>query len=122
MARTRPRPARYVRKLERNKPCIHGEAGLELRPHQIILRPLVTEKGTHQSTRYNSYAFMVHPLATKIQIAKAVEELFPDVKVERVRTMTRKGKKSRFRFKVGQQPNWKKALVTLGEDSKIDFI
>jgi large subunit ribosomal protein L23 len=121
MARTRPRPSRYVRKLESRKPCLHGEPGLELRPHQIVIRPLVTEKGTHQSSRYNCYAFMVHPLATKVEIAKAIEELFP-VKVESVRTMVRKGKKARFRFKLGQQPDWKKALVTLTEESKIDFI
>ena len=55
----------------------------------MLIRPLVTEKGTHQSTRYNAYAFMVNPLATKTEIAAAVSELF-NVRVEAVRTMTRK--------------------------------
>src|SRR3954471_20012239 len=117
MATPRPRPKRYLRKLARRKPCVHGETGLELRPYQVILRPLVTEKGTHQSTRYNAYAFQVNPVATKTQIKDAVEELF-DVTVEVVRTMNRKGKKRRFRQSVGQLPTWKKAVVTLAGDGK----
>ena len=85
MATSRPHPKKYVRKLARRKPCVHGEPGLDLRPYQVILRPLVTEKGTHQSTRYNAYAFQVNPIATKDQIKEAVEELF-HVRVEGVRT------------------------------------
>ena len=76
MARTRPRPKRYLRKLQARKPCVHGKPGVELAPYQVILKPLVTEKGTHQSTRYNSYTFEVSPIATKTQIWKAVEDLF----------------------------------------------
>lgn len=120
MARTRPRPKRYLRRLASRKPCVHGPTGIELRPHQVILRPLVTEKGTHQSTRYNSYTFMVNPLATKEQIRAAVEELF-NVKVEKVRTMNRKGKMARFRQEMGRQPSWKKAIVTLDQESRIEF-
>jgi large subunit ribosomal protein L23 len=120
MARTRPHPKKYVRKLERRKPCVHGEPGLDLRPYQVILRPLVTEKGTHQSTRYNAYAFQVNPIATKDQIKDAVEELF-HVRVEGVRTMNREGKKRRFRQGMGQLPRWKKAVVTLHTDDKIEF-
>jgi large subunit ribosomal protein L23 len=120
MARTRPRPKRYLRKLAARKPCEHGPSGVELRPYQIILRPLVTEKGTHQSTRYNSYTFMVNPLASKVQIKHAVEELFP-VRVTAVRTQTRKGKKTRFRNRLGQQPGWKKAIVTLNDEDRIEF-
>ena len=112
--RARPRPKRYLRKLAARKPCVHGQTGVELQPYQIILRPLVTEKGTHQSTRYNTYAFLVNPLATKTQIWKAVEELF-SVEVTAVRTMNRMGKKTRFRNAEGQRPAWKKALVTLNE-------
>lgn len=121
MATSRPRPKRYVRKLEARKPCVHGEPGVELRPHQVLIRPLVTEKGTHQSSRYNAFTFMVHTKATKTQIAAAVQELF-DVRVERVRTQTRKGKTARFRQAVGKQPDWKRAIVTLHADDKIDFI
>jgi len=120
MARTRPHPKKYVRKLALRKPCVHGEPGLELRPYQILLRPLVTEKGTHQSTRYNAYAFQVNPVANKNQIKAAVEELF-HVRVEAVRTMNRRGKKRRFRQTEGQLPGWKKAVVTLHTDDKIEF-
>jgi large subunit ribosomal protein L23 len=120
MARTRPRPKKYVRKLELRKPCVHGEPGLDLRPYQVILRPLVTEKGTHQSTRYNAYAFQVNPVANKNQIKAAVEELF-HVRVEAVRTMNRKGKKRRFRTGEGHLSNWKKAVVTLNGEDKIEF-
>jgi large subunit ribosomal protein L23 len=120
MARTRPHPKKYVRKLERRQPCVHGEPGLDLRPYQVILRPLVTEKGTHQSTRYNAYTFQVNPIATKDQIRAAVQELF-HVRVEGVRTQNRIGKKRRFRQAVGQLPRWKKAVVTLHTDDKIEF-
>jgi len=58
-----------------------SQKGVTLEPHQIILRPLVTEKGMHRSTRYNQYAFEVNPLATKIDIRNAVEVLFEDVTV-----------------------------------------
>jgi large subunit ribosomal protein L23 len=120
MPSSRPRPAKYVRKLANRQPAEHGPPGIELRPYQVIIRPLVTEKGTHQSTRYNSYTFMVNPVATKVQIAAAVKELF-NVRVETVRTQTRKGKQARFRQSQGKQPSWKKAIVTLNEEDKIDF-
>src|SRR5262245_5566147 len=120
MARTRPRPKRYLRKLQARKPCVHGKPGVELAPYQIILKPLVTEKGTHQSTRYNSYTFEVSPIATKTQIWKAVEDLF-HVRVEAVRTQNRKGKTVRFRMTEGSQARWKKAIVTLHADDRIEF-
>lgn len=120
MPRARPRPKKYLRKLALRKPCVHGETGLDLRPYQILLRPLVTEKGTHQSSRYNAYAFQVNPIATKDQIKVAVEELF-QVRVEAVRTMNRKGKKRRSRTGVGSLPSWKKAVVTLNDEDKIEF-
>ncbi len=118
--RSRPRPKRYVRKLTSRKPCVHGESGIELRPHQVILRPLVTEKGTHQSTRHNAYTFMVNPLANKNQIKAAVEELF-NVRVDRVRTQTRKGKIARYRQIEGKQADWKRAIVKLHEEDRIEF-
>jgi large subunit ribosomal protein L23 len=120
MAHSRPHPKKYVRKLALRKPCVHGPTGLDLKPYQIILRPLVTEKGTHQSTRYNAYTFQVNPLATKTQIKAAIEELF-HVKVEGVRTQVRQGKKRRFRMTVGELPQWKKAIVTLSAEDKIEF-
>ena len=60
-------------------------------PHQVLIRPLVTEKGIHRAQRYNHYAFEVAPDATKIDVRKAVEEHF-NVKVEKVAIQNRKGK------------------------------
>jgi len=102
-----------------NTPAVRTK-GPKLEPHQIILRPLVTEKSTHQSTHHNAYAFEVHPLADKLQIRDAVEKLFK-VTVTRVRTANRLGKKKRYRGEMGKQANWKKAIVTLHADNRIDF-
>jgi large subunit ribosomal protein L23 len=93
---------------------------ITLEPHQIIVRPLVTEKGMHRSTRNNAYAFEVHRLATKTDVRKAVEELF-SVSVLKVHTQTRKGKARRTRFREGYTNNWKKAIVTLDKEHRIDF-
>ncbi len=93
---------------------------LFLEPHQIILRPLVTEKGMHRSTRNNAYAFEVHRLATKADVRDAVEKLF-DVNVLKVHTQTRKGKPRRTRFHIGLTGSWKKAIVTLDQEHRIDF-
>jgi large subunit ribosomal protein L23 len=93
---------------------------LELAPHQIILRPLVTEKGMHKANRYNAYAFEVNKLAGKDDIRRAVEELF-DVKVIAIRTQNRKGKPRRSRFRQGVTSDWKKAIVTLNPEHRIDF-
>src|SRR5437764_8292705 len=90
--------------------------GPKLEAHQIVLRPIITEKGTHQSTHRNAYTFEVNPWATKTEIKAAVEELFT-VRVEKVRTQNRAGKQRRFRFKMGRLSNWKKAIVTLKPDS-----
>jgi large subunit ribosomal protein L23 len=98
-----------------NTPAVRT-AGPQLEPHQIILRPLVTEKATHQSTHRNAYPFEVNPWATKDEIKAAVEELF-GVHVRKVRTQNRHGKRRRFRFKMGRLPNWKKAIVILDENS-----
>ncbi len=94
--------------------------GPRLEPHQIIVRSLVTEKGTHRSIRYNQYAFEVNPNADKADVKRAVEDLF-DVKVVKVRTQNRKGKPRRYKFRFGYTKNWKKALVTLDPEHRIDF-
>jgi large subunit ribosomal protein L23 len=98
------------------------ERGPDLEPHQIILSPLITEKGTHQSThqRQNAYSFQVNLWANKHQIKHAVQELF-SVRVEKVRTQLRLGKKRRYRFKFGRLSNWKKAIVRLHPEDKIEF-
>ena len=95
-------------------------ATLQLDPHQVILRPLITEKNMHRSTRLNQYAFEINRAATKDDVRRAVEDLF-NVKVVKVRTQTRKGKIRRHKQKIGHTKTWKKAIVSLGADSRIDF-
>ena len=91
-----------------------------LEPHQIILRPLVTEKGMHRSTRHNAYAFEVNRLATKDDVRRAIESLF-NVKVVAVHTQNRKGKPRRTRYHASHTKDWKKAIVKLDPENKIDF-
>src|SRR5260221_11468573 len=94
--------------------------GPKLEPYQVVLRPLITEKATHLSERHNAYTFEVNPLATKTEIKEAVEALF-DVKVADVRTQNRRGKLRRHRLKVGRMRNWKKPIVSLHDEYRIDF-
>lgn len=97
------------------------KVNLQLEPYQIVLRPIVTEKGYHRAEHQNTYYFEVHQLANKKQIKEAVEFLF-DVKVLDVRTQNRKGKQARNRRGVyGHRRNWKKALVKLDTESKISY-
>jgi len=86
----------------------------------IIIRPLITEKSTHQKESLNTYAFQVHPQANKQQIRTAVEKLY-NVKVTDVRTMSRKGKPRRTRHKVSSTSDWKRAVVVLDQNSRIDL-
>ena len=86
----------------------------------VIIKPLVTEKSTHQQTTRNAYAFQVHPGANKQQIKDAVEKLY-EVKVLDVRTMNRKGKPRRSRFKMTTTSAWKRAIVVLDENSRIEL-
>ncbi len=99
--------------------------------YQIVRRPLVTEKGTHQSlqsfaatgsraARGGSYAFEVHSDASKPMIRQAIEKIY-DVKVLSVRTSNRRGKMRRVRFKTGKTRDWKKAVVVLDVNSHIDL-
>ena len=85
-----------------------------------MLRPLITEKATHLSERHNAYTFEVNLLATKTEIKEAIETLF-NVKVQDVRTQNRRGKPRRYRQKIGWMRRWKKAIVTLHEEYRIDF-
>jgi len=93
---------------------------LVLEPHQVIIKPTVTEKAMFQSTELNQYTFKVNPHATKTDIKKAVEVLF-EVKVTGVSTQIRKGKPRRYKFTNGRTKDWKKAIVTLDPEYKIDF-
>ena len=98
----------------------YTRSGPVLEPYQVIQRPLITEKATHLSERHNAYTFEVNPLATKTEIKNAVEVLF-NVKVADVRTQNRRGKLRRYRMKLGRMRNWKKAIVSLHDDYRIDF-
>jgi len=88
--------------------------------YQILIRPLVTEKGTHQAETLRAYPFQVHPKAKKAQIKQAVEKIY-NVKVIDVRTARRKGKPRRRGYTRGTTAAWKKAVVVLHEDSRIDL-
>ena len=89
--------------------------------YSIIIKPLVTEKGTHQSQALNAYSFQVANWANKTQIKRAVEDMY-NVKVLTVRTSNRKGKPRRVRWNQwGATKHWKKAVVVLHEDHHIDL-
>jgi len=99
---------------------IPQKTSLTLEPHQIILRPLVTEKGMHRSTRCNAYSFEVNRLATKDDVRRAIEELF-EVRVLKVHTQNRKGKPRRTKMRFGYTKDWKKAIIKLDPEHHIDF-
>jgi large subunit ribosomal protein L23 len=86
----------------------------------VIIKPLVTEKSTHLQQTRNAYAFQVHRNANKPEIKKAVEAIY-NVKVVEVRTMTRKGKPRRTKFKMTHGSDWKRAIVVLDENSRIEL-
>jgi large subunit ribosomal protein L23 len=86
----------------------------------IIIRPLVTEKSTKQQNTRNTYSFEVHRDASKPQIKHAVQKLY-DVKVIDVRTLNRKGKARRTKIGYTTGGDWKRAIVELAEDSRIEL-
>jgi large subunit ribosomal protein L23 len=86
----------------------------------VIIKPLVTEKSTHQQQTRNAYAFQVAHWANKPQIRQAVEKLY-NVKVMDVRTINRKGKPRRSRFKITKTADTKRAIVVLDENSRIEL-
>ena len=86
---------------------------------EIIRRPLVTEKSAQQKEAKNQYVFEVQKDVNKIEIQRAVEQLFK-VKVLSVNTILRKGKTKTFRGMRGKQQDVKKAIVRLAEGDKID--
>ena len=86
----------------------------------IILRPIITEESM-LGTSFKKYTFEIAKDANKIEVKKAVEELF-EVKVAKVNTVNVNGKLRRYGRFEGYTPSWKKAVVTLTPDSKtIDF-
>jgi large subunit ribosomal protein L23 len=89
-------------------------------PHDIIIKPIITEESMDDMA-YRKYAFKVDKRANKSEIKKAIENVF-NVKVEKVNTINMLGKEKRMGVHVGRRPSWKKAVVTLTEDSnEIEF-
>ena len=88
--------------------------------HAVLVRPLLTERGTRIQEKHNQFLFETSPEASKTDIKHAVEKLFK-VKVEKVRTMIMHGKFRRFGKGGGVLPDWKKAIVTVAKGQKIDF-
>ena len=88
--------------------------------HDVIRRPLVTEKSTVARETSNVVALAVDPRASKHDVQRAVETLF-DVKVVSVRTMRMAPKLRRVGKNQGRKPEWKKALVRLAEGQSIEF-
>jgi len=88
--------------------------------HDIIIRPIITEDSMERLAN-KAYTFEVASSSNKVEIKKAVEELF-GVKVAKVNTISMKSKSKRVGYHVGSTSEWKKAIVTLKEDSKtIEF-
>jgi large subunit ribosomal protein L23 len=88
--------------------------------HEILIRPIVTEKSMVLAETENTYLFEVGTGANKIQIRQAVESVF-GVRVDDVRTLNVRGKNKRFGRHTGKRSNWKKAYVTLAEGNTLDF-
>jgi large subunit ribosomal protein L23 len=86
---------------------------------EVIIRPLVTEKGNRLAELTNAYSFEVDPKSNKQQIREAVEKIYK-VKVAGVRTMNRRGKPYRAGHKYDVRGTWKKAVVKLQADYRID--
>jgi large subunit ribosomal protein L23 len=91
-----------------------------VRPHEVIRKPLVTEKSNIGREEKNLVSFAVDPRATKPEIRSAVELLF-SVKVVDVHTMRMPRRSRRVGRTIGYKPQWKKALVRLAEGQRIEF-
>ena len=90
-------------------------------PHDVILRPIFTEKSTYLKETENKLVVEVARDANKIEIKKAFEEIF-DVKVDKVATINVRGKKKRWGRSEGRTRAMKKAIITLKKGEKLDFI
>ena len=86
-------------------------------PHDVVIRPVVSEKTYQQNEANNTYTFVVAPKASKPEIALAIEAIFDGVKVAKVNTLNRKGKRVRNRKTntKSTRSTTKRAIVTLSE-------
>ena len=87
---------------------------------KVLLGPHISEKASTVAEEHGQYVFKVATDATKLEIKKAVEQLF-EVSVKTVRTAVVKGKTKRTRFGMGRRSDWKKAYVSLEQGQEIDF-
>ncbi|MFQ7565034.1 MAG: 50S ribosomal protein L23 [Clostridium perfringens] len=92
---------------------------MKLTSHDIIRKPVITEKSMAAMAE-NKYTFIVHMAANKVQIKRAVEEVF-NVKVADVKTMRFEGNTKRVGVHIGKRADFKKAVITLAEGSSIEF-
>ncbi len=88
-------------------------------PRQVIKAPVITEKSMGMLDD-NKYTFVVDPRANKTEIRQAIESIF-DVKVTKVATQNRQGKRKRRGWVVGKRPDTKRAIVTLAEGDEIEL-
>ncbi len=91
---------------------------MSIDPYKIIFRPVITEKSTLMKEKNREICFEVNKHANKIEIKEAAELLFK-VKIERVRTISKKGKKRRVGRNEGWKRDWKKAYVRIKEGEKM---
>ncbi len=89
-------------------------------PDNVIMSPVITEKGTIAGTKGNQVVFRVRAAASKDHIREAIEQLFK-VTVLKVRTLNQMGKERRRGAIRGRQMDWKKAYVTLKDGDRIEF-
>ena len=89
-------------------------------PHDVLLRPLLTEKITAMRESGNKVGFVVRSEANRIQIKRAVESALK-VRVERVNVLNVMGKTKRLGRFAGKKPDWKKDIVTLKEGEKLEM-
>lgn len=92
-----------------------------MEPRNVVIRPLVTEKGMYYAENFTVYPFEVDRRANKTDIKGAIESIY-GVEVRKVRTMNMAGKMRRVRYKKGRTPRYKKALVTLAKGQTIEII
>jgi len=92
-------------------------------PYRIIIRPLMTEKATQDSEVNNAYHFEVAPDANKIEVKQAIETIYAHkkVKVRKVRIVNKHPKVRKFRFHQTSTKAWKKAIVFLDHESKLEL-
>ncbi len=88
--------------------------------HEVLVRPVITEKNTMLADRLNQYVFEVNRAANKLEVKQAVEQIFK-VSVTGVHTITVPGKTRRFGRRSGMTKSWKKAIVSLAAGQRIEL-